>query len=58
MNNCDSAECPSVAAAQPLKMPVLFGRWHNGKFPAENFDFGCEYSGTHWMKELAHTSLL
>jgi arylsulfatase A-like enzyme len=27
------------------------GKWHNGKFPAENFDFGRAYSGTHWMKE-------
>ncbi len=27
------------------------GKWHNGKFPAENFDFGRAYSGTHWMKQ-------
>lgn len=27
------------------------GKWHNGKFPAENFDFGRAYSGTHWMTE-------
>lgn len=27
------------------------GKWHNGKFPAENFDFGRAYSGTHWIKE-------
>ena len=27
------------------------GKWHNGKFPAENFDFGREYSGTHWIKQ-------
>lgn len=27
------------------------GKWHNGQFPAENFDFGRAYSGTHWMKE-------
>lgn len=27
------------------------GKWHNGKFPAENFDFGRSYSGTHWIKE-------
>lgn len=26
------------------------GKWHNGKFPAENFDFGRSYSGTHWIK--------
>ncbi len=27
------------------------GKWHNGKFPAQNFDFGRAYSGTHWMKQ-------
>ena len=27
------------------------GKWHNGKFPAENFDFGRSYSGKHWMKQ-------
>jgi len=27
------------------------GKWHNGKFPAERFDFGRAYSGTHWMKD-------
>lgn len=27
------------------------GKWHNGKFPRENFDFGRSYSGTHWVKE-------
>ncbi len=27
------------------------GKWHNGKFPAERFDFGRAYAGTHWMKE-------
>jgi arylsulfatase A-like enzyme len=27
------------------------GKWHNGKFPAENFDFGRAYSGRHWMKQ-------
>lgn len=27
------------------------GKWHNGKFPAENYDFGRAYGGTHWMKE-------
>ncbi len=26
------------------------GKWHNGKFPQEQFDFGRAYSGTHWMK--------
>jgi arylsulfatase A-like enzyme len=27
------------------------GKWHNGKFPAENFDFGRSYMGTHWIKQ-------
>jgi arylsulfatase A-like enzyme len=27
------------------------GKWHNGKFPQEKFDFGRAYSGTHWIKE-------
>ncbi len=27
------------------------GKWHNGKFPAENFDFGRSYSRTHWHKQ-------
>ena len=27
------------------------GKWHNGKFPGENFDFGRAYSGTHWIQQ-------
>ncbi len=27
------------------------GKWHNGKFPAEHFDFGRSYFGKHWMTE-------
>ncbi|MGE3310362.1 MAG: sulfatase [Limisphaerales bacterium] len=27
------------------------GKWHNGKFPPENFDFGRAYSGTHWIQQ-------
>jgi len=26
------------------------GKWHNGKFPAENYDFAREYSGRHFIK--------
>lgn len=26
------------------------GKWHNGKFPAEHFDFGRSYYGTHWIE--------
>ncbi|WP_390888665.1 sulfatase family protein [Frigoriglobus tundricola] len=28
------------------------GKWHNGAFPKERFDFGRSYSGTHWVKRL------
>jgi arylsulfatase A-like enzyme len=27
------------------------GKWHNGAFPAKEFDFGRSYNGTHWMKQ-------
>ena len=27
------------------------GKWHNGKFPEDKFDFGRAYSGTHWIKQ-------
>jgi arylsulfatase len=27
------------------------GKWHNGKFPSEKFDFGRSYSGVHWIKQ-------
>lgn len=27
------------------------GKWHNGKFPAEQYDFGRAYSGKHYLKE-------
>ncbi len=27
------------------------GKWHNGKFPKEQFDFGRSYAGTHWVKQ-------
>jgi len=33
------------------------GKWHNGKFPAEHFDFGRAYSGTHWMKNADGTKI-
>ena len=25
------------------------GKWHNGPFPRDRFDFGRSYSGTHWI---------
>ncbi len=33
------------------------GKWHNGKFPAGNFDFGRAYSGTHWLKQADGTKI-
>ncbi len=27
------------------------GKWHNGKFPAERFDFARSYAGTHYLKQ-------
>jgi arylsulfatase A-like enzyme len=27
------------------------GKWHNGKFPASEFDFARSYMGKHWIKE-------
>ena len=26
------------------------GKWHNGKFPQEHYDFGTAYHGRHWYK--------
>ncbi len=33
------------------------GKWHNGKFPAEQFDFGRSYGGTHFLKQPDGTTL-
>lgn len=33
------------------------GKWHNGKFPAERFDFGRSYAGTHYQKQPDGTQL-
>lgn len=27
------------------------GKWHNGKIPAEHFDFARSYYGTHWIEQ-------
>lgn len=27
------------------------GKWHNGKFPKEHFDFGRSYFGRHWIEQ-------
>lgn len=27
------------------------GKWHNGRFPAERFDFGRSYAGRHFLKQ-------
>ena len=33
------------------------GKWHNGKFPAEQFDFGRSYAGTHYQKQPDGTTI-
>jgi arylsulfatase A-like enzyme len=33
------------------------GKWHNGKFPAEHFDFGRSYSGVHYLKQPDGTTI-
>jgi arylsulfatase len=33
------------------------GKWHNGKFPAERFDFGRSYAGTHYLKQADGTTI-
>jgi arylsulfatase len=33
------------------------GKWHNGEFPAGNFDFGRSYSGTHWIQQADGTRI-
>lgn len=27
------------------------GKWHNGNFPAQHFDFGRSYAGRHWLPQ-------
>ena len=27
------------------------GKWHNGQFPTDKFDFGRAYAGTHWITQ-------
>lgn len=33
------------------------GKWHNGAFPAKQYDFGRAYSGTHWIKQADGTQI-
>ncbi|MBL8169300.1 MAG: sulfatase [Acidobacteria bacterium] len=33
------------------------GKWHNGKFPAEQFDVGRSYAGTHYQKQPDGTTI-
>jgi arylsulfatase len=33
------------------------GKWHNGDFPAKEFDFGRAYSGVHWIKQKDGTKI-
>jgi arylsulfatase A-like enzyme len=33
------------------------GKWHNGEFPADKFDFGRSYNGRHWIKQADGTKI-
>lgn len=33
------------------------GKWHNGQFPVQHFDFGRSYYGTHWIQEIDGTKI-
>jgi arylsulfatase A-like enzyme len=33
------------------------GKWHNGRFPADRFDFGRAYGGTHWLEQPDGTTI-
>ena len=33
------------------------GKWHNGAFPADNYDFGRSYAGTHWIQQADGTKI-
>lgn len=33
------------------------GKWHNGRFPAEHFDFGRSYAGKHYIKQPDGTTI-
>jgi arylsulfatase A-like enzyme len=33
------------------------GKWHNGKFPEKQFDFGRAYQGTHWIEQADGTRM-
>ena len=33
------------------------GKWHNGRFPAEHFDYSREYSGAYWMQQADGTRI-
>ena len=41
---------PGLLRAQGYHVGHI-GKWHNGKFPGDRFDFGRAYSGTHWITE-------
>jgi arylsulfatase len=40
---------PGVLRAQGYWVGHV-GKWHNGRFPADRFDFGRAYAGTHYLK--------
>ncbi|MGB0775455.1 MAG: sulfatase-like hydrolase/transferase, partial [Akkermansiaceae bacterium] len=33
------------------------GKWHNGKFPSDKFDYGKAYHGKHWLKQKDGTQI-
>lgn len=41
---------PGLLRAQGYAVAHV-GKWHNGKFPQGEFDFGRSYSGTHWITQ-------
>lgn len=41
---------PSLLRANGYHVGQI-GKWHNGKFPAKEFDYGKSYSGKHWYDD-------
>jgi arylsulfatase A-like enzyme len=41
---------PGVLRAHGYRVGHI-GKWHNGKFPGQHFDFGRSYQTTHWQQQ-------
>lgn len=41
---------PGILRTQGYRVGHI-GKWHNGKFPGERFDFGRSYQTTHWQQQ-------